>query len=269
MGTTTPRDNDPGGRRAVATWSTEAAGGRWHAQVFADRAPVGRLPIVLVHGLGVASRSLRPTAQALAPHFPAYAPDLPGFGQSSRPRHVLDVPQLARALGAWLDAVGLARPVLLGHSLGCQTVIALAVQQPDRLAAAVLVGPTGEPAIGRLRWAGRLLRDLPRDPLAAVPLVAHDNLRAGPRRVWSTARAMVSDPFLAKLPAVAPPVLVVRGARDPIAPANWAAQVAQTLPAGQLATVTGAAHLVPYSQPDELATLVAAFLAEAHRTPDP
>jgi pimeloyl-ACP methyl ester carboxylesterase len=167
-----------------------------------------------------------------------------------------------RALGVWLDAVGLTRPVVLGHSLGSQTVIALAIQQPARLAAVVLVGPTGEPGIGRGRWTGRLLVDLPRDSLAAVPLVAIDTLRAGPRRVWRTARAMVDDPFLAKLPAVAPPVLAVRGTRDPIAPAAWAAQVAQTLPAGQLAMVAGGAHLVPYSQPDALAALVTAFLAD-------
>jgi 2-hydroxy-6-oxonona-2,4-dienedioate hydrolase len=252
----------------VATQWTEAAGCRWQAQVFVTDAPVGRPPIVLVHGLGVASRSLRPTAQVLAPQFPTYAPDLPGFGRSGRPRHVLDVPQLARALLAWLDAVGLARPVVLGHSLGCQTVIALARQQPARLAAAVLVGPTGEPGIGRVRWAGRLLCDLPRDPLAAVPLVAIDSLRAGPRRVWRTARAMVDDPFLATLLSVQAPVLVVRGARDPIAPAAWAARVAQALPAGRLATVAGAAHLVPLSQPAALAALVRAFLAERGLTVD-
>lgn len=56
--------------------------------------------VALVHGLGLSGRYMLPTARHLAPHFPVYVPDLPGFGDSSKPAKALDVPALADALAA-------------------------------------------------------------------------------------------------------------------------------------------------------------------------
>ena len=247
--------------RLTSRW-TEAAGCRWHALVAAGDAPAGAPPVVLVHGLGVSSRYMVPTARRLARFFPTYAPDFPGFGRSERPAEALTLPELADGLVAWLDASGLDRPAMLANSLGCQVVVDLAVRHPGRLSCAVLAGPTGDPeAAGLLGMVGRLLADVPREPLSALPLQAFDYLSAGPLRDLRTARAMMRDPFVAKLPLVPHPVLVVRGERDPIAPQRWAAELADRLPRGELATVPAAAHIVNYSHPAELVSLVRAFLA--------
>jgi len=241
---------------------TAAAGYRWHARVATDAAPPGAPPVVLVHGLGVSSRYMVPTARRLAPFFPTYAPDVPGFGRSERPHHVLTLLEWADGLVAWLDAVGLDRPVLLGNSLGCQAIVDLAVRHPRRLSSAILVGPTGDPdAAGMVGMIGRLIADVPREPLSAIPVQAYDYLIAGPVRVWRTARQIVEDPVVAKLPRVPHPTLVVRGERDPIATREWVGQVARLLPHGHAAEVAGAAHIVNYSHPAELVALVRAFLA--------
>src|SRR4051812_29858976 len=55
------------------------------ARAATGRAPPGRPPVVLVHGLVISSRYMVPLARALAPDFPVYAPDLPGFGESGGP----------------------------------------------------------------------------------------------------------------------------------------------------------------------------------------
>ncbi len=89
-------------------------------------------PIVLVHGIAVSSRYMVPVAEELAPFASVHAPDLPGFGRSAKPRRTLTVPELARALLAWLDAAGLERPLLLGNSLGCQVVVDLAAREARR-----------------------------------------------------------------------------------------------------------------------------------------
>src|SRR5215217_659764 len=67
--------------------------GDWdlHARVSVDPVPAGRLPVVLLHGLVVSSRYMVPTAEQLASHHSAYALDLPGFGKSAKPRHVLTI----------------------------------------------------------------------------------------------------------------------------------------------------------------------------------
>ncbi|MFL5665138.1 MAG: alpha/beta fold hydrolase, partial [Ktedonobacteraceae bacterium] len=55
-----------------------------------DDAPV----VVLVHGLSVSSGYMVPTAQYLAPYYRVYVPDLPGFGKSAKPSHILNVTEL-------------------------------------------------------------------------------------------------------------------------------------------------------------------------------
>src|SRR6478752_1836006 len=109
--------------------------------------PPGAPPpaIVLIHGLGMSSRSMVPTAVRLAPRYRVYAPDLPGHGRSRRGPGVPSVEALAGALLAWLDAVGLAMPALLGNSLGCQVIAALVARRPQRIAAAIWVSPTMDP----------------------------------------------------------------------------------------------------------------------------
>ena len=44
------------------------------------------MPVVLVHGYGVSGRYMLPLAQSLAHRFSVFAPDLPGYGRSQRPR---------------------------------------------------------------------------------------------------------------------------------------------------------------------------------------
>ena len=116
-----------------------------HARVSVDSVPPGRPPVVLVHGLIVSSRYLVPLAARLARDYPVYAPDLPGYGESAKPGRVLNVPELADALAAWMRAVGLDRAALIGNSFGCQILADFGVRYPDRIERAVLLGPTGDP----------------------------------------------------------------------------------------------------------------------------
>lgn len=243
---------------------TVVAGLTWHARLGVDAATAGEAPVVLVHGLGVSNRYLLPTAERLAPYHPTYVPDLPGFGESERPRRPLGVAGLAEALVGWLDAQGLPRVVLLANSLGCQVVVELAVRHPGRVSRLVLVGPTGDPAARSLvRYAWRLGLDVPREPIRLVLTEILDYVRAGPRLLLGTARSMVRDPFAAKLPLVRRPTLVIRGEHDPIAPQRWAEWVARALPDGRLVVVTGAAHAVNYGAPSALVAATRDFLAEA------
>lgn len=126
-----------------STW-TPIGGVRMHARVATTLAPPGP-PVVLVHGLGVSSRYMIPTARLLAPDHRVYAPDLPGSGRSGKPRRVLDLDGLADALAGWLRANGLSDAILVGNSLGCQTIAALALRHPALVARAVFIGPTMDP----------------------------------------------------------------------------------------------------------------------------
>jgi len=253
---------------ALASRWVDADGMRLHVRAGgALAAPAGgRLPLVMIHGLGVSGRTLLPLARRLlAAGRGVLVPDLPGFGRSPAPRpprpRTLDVSGLAAAVAAAMEAAGLPRAAVLGHSLGGQVAVELADRFPQRVARLVLVAPTVDRAA---RTAGRevlrLLADSYREPPALVALAAWDYLAAGPRRIAATLRFALADAIERKLPWIDAPALVVRGGRDPIVSRRWAEEVARRLPAGELATLPRAAHALPWSVPGELARLVASFL---------
>lgn len=145
----------------------------------AGRGPV----VVLVHGLGMSADYWFRNGPALAAAgFRVLAPDLPGFGQTSRLATGLSVPQQAEALLDWARAMRLPPAVYVGHSLACQSVLEMAARSPETVRALVLAAPTGSGGGVRraLRQLAGLLVDATREPLSLFPVVLRDYLRAGP-----------------------------------------------------------------------------------------
>ena len=205
-----------------------------------------------------------PTARRLAPFFPVFAPDLPGFGKSAKPSRVLSVPELADALGAWMDAVGLDRAVLVGNSLGCQILVDLAVRYPARAACVVLAGPTIDPhARTAPQQIGRWLYDWIYERPSLAFAHVRDYYEAGLARGWRTFRYTLADWIEDKLPHLHAPALVVRGSRDPIVPQRWAEEVVRLLPRGRLVVIPGGSHCVNYTTPRQFARVVRAFVGPA------
>ncbi|MEU0108440.1 alpha/beta hydrolase [Streptomyces sp. NPDC006251] len=223
----------------------------------------GRGPsVVCVHGAGVSSREFQPFIEVLGRRRDAWTVDLPGFGASGGPPRPLGLRALADAVAEWLTAVGLEQAVLLGGSFGCQVAVEAAVRHPDRITGLVLVGPTVDPAArGFLRQLLRWVRNAPHEQASMAVLNLADYRDAGVRRVACTFTETLRDRIEDKLPHILVPTLVVRGAYDRLVPQEWAEEVTRLLPAGRLAVVPKAGHMVPYRRPHALAGLVSDFLA--------
>jgi len=142
---------------------------------------------MLVHGAFISSRYMVPVAARLDAHYTVYAPDLPGYGRSDRPARVPTVAGFSDVLAHWMDAVGIARAAFIGHSFGCQIVADLAVRYPTRVARAVLIGPTVDPAHHILLQQGaRLLLDGAREPGRYLPLLLGDCIKIRTARGGAT-----------------------------------------------------------------------------------
>lgn len=232
-----------------------------HSRVSINHSKTNLPPVILVHGLGVSSRYMIPTAVRLASQCSVYAIDLPGFGRSEKPRRVLNLTELAEALAAWMRESGLEQAVLLANSIGCQIVVEMALRYHELVERLILVSPTVDrEARTAPRQFFRLLLDIPREPLTLPFIALVDYLQAGMGRAAQTFGYALQDRIEEKLPHVRQPALVVRGARDPIVSERWAEEVNGLLSESRLVVIQNAAHGVNYNSPEELARVVFDFV---------
>lgn len=96
-------------------------------------------PVVLLHGFPFCREIFSPIMPALAQVGHVVAVDLPGFGQSPPLAPGFFLADVAREIIGLLDALGLGRAVLVGHSMGGYVALEVAAQKPDAVAGLVLL----------------------------------------------------------------------------------------------------------------------------------
>lgn len=238
----------------------ESGGHRIHYRASVDS--TGLLPpVVLIHGLGVSSRYMLPTAVRLAPYRIVYAPDLPGFGKSSKPPRALNITELADALAGWMAKLGIARSAFIANSIGCQVVVELGLGRPEMVERLVLVSPTvDKDARAVFPALARLLLAIPHERPSLAFIALWDYLLAGVGRTGMTFGYAIQDKIEERLAGIAQPTLVVRGGLDPVVPQRWAEEVTRRLPSGRLIVIEHAGHAVNHNSPEQLARVVLDFL---------
>jgi 4,5:9,10-diseco-3-hydroxy-5,9,17-trioxoandrosta-1(10),2-diene-4-oate hydrolase len=239
---------------------------------------------------------------ALAATHRVYAPDLPGSPDSARPAADYSPAFFERFLAAFVDALKVGRATFLGNSLGGLIALRLALSEPDRVTALILVGSAGlgrtiNPAFTSVNVPGLAEAAMPfwRTPLGAyqrawgrtallfarppgsVPrewIAEQKRLALSPGYLeahLSVLRALVSpfgqcEVLVERLPALAIPTLVVWGARDRVFPPSQARKAYCRLQEGSLALIPNCGHMPHVECPDRLLPALEEFLARwVHR----
>jgi pimeloyl-ACP methyl ester carboxylesterase len=164
-----------------------------------ERGDPSRPAVVFVHGTGAWSETWLPAMDAVAAAgFHAVALDLPPFGYSQRPDPPrYDKREQGRRIAGLLDALGLARPILVGHSFGGGPTVEAVLAEPERVRALVLVDAalgireSGRPAAAGSTLARGFLSIRPlRDAVVAAFL-------SNPRFTRRLLQSFVADPAVA------------------------------------------------------------------------
>src|SRR5258705_9541814 len=115
-------------------------------------------PVILLHGYAETSRMWRPLMVELAKAHTVIAPDLRGFGQSSKPTGGYDKKTMAQDIHALAKSLGYRRATIVGHDIGLMVAYAYAAQYPTEVDRVVLMDAF-LPGVGDWKsvW---LLRDL-------------------------------------------------------------------------------------------------------------
>lgn len=105
-------------------------------------------PIILLHGWPQTSRAWRHVSKLLSARHDVIVPDLPGFGDTSKPESGFDKKNISRRLRDFAHALGLSRVALAGHDLGGHVAYAYAAQWPDEVSHLVFI-ESSLPAFGQ------------------------------------------------------------------------------------------------------------------------
>lgn len=124
--------------------------------------------LLLIHGLGANMRVFtHSVVDRLAGEFRVVVMERPGSGESTRePRACARVRSQAETVSAFIRALGLERPVLVGHSMGGAVSLAVALEHSEQVSGLALVAPlanvqgTVPPVFKRLIITSRAIRKL-------------------------------------------------------------------------------------------------------------
>ncbi|MGK7863505.1 alpha/beta fold hydrolase [Falsiroseomonas sp. E2-1-a4] len=231
------------------------------------------MSIILLHGIG------GPSWNGMVPG--AIDWPMPGFcGTAALPE--MTFPALADALRDALDARGLDRVTLVGHSMGGMLAQEFVARFPERVAKLVLYGTT--PAFGgrdpsfaeqflaaRLGpLAGRSMEQAALELMAGMlPDTAPPDatpralaaMRAIPEDVYrATLRCLTTFDRRADLPKIAVPTLLIAGERDQAAPSKTMQRMADAIPGAEFVLIPGAGHLIHLEAPAPFLAALLPFL---------
>ena len=128
-------------------------------KLYYERAGSGEPELLLVHGWCCDRTAFQPQFDHFSEAHAVTAIDLRGCGRSDVPDEGYSIPDLADDLAQFCGAVGIERPVVVGHSLGGMIAVELGARYPSLPAALVLVDPEQHVAAAVIRgvgeWNGR------------------------------------------------------------------------------------------------------------------
>jgi len=252
--------------------------------------------VLMIHGWASSERMWeRPMRQLASAGFRAWAPDLPGFGESSQPTdNWYTIPNLTSAIEEFIECVGIERAAVVGHSMGGAIALELAGRSPQRVGSLVLVAPA---VSGRLGLSLHVLFDSPlghrllelsqqHDTLArlgglstfgaswlrgglgvALRRDAEDLARAAPQAAIGCLRAVIGFDFTDRLATICAPTLVIVGLLDVTLPPSEGMLAAARIPGARLIKMPGVAHHPMDERAQEFEHLLLKFLKETHGDP--
>lgn len=211
-------------------------------------------PLILLHGGGNDWHEWRPNIAVLAKDFRVYALDLPGFGLSQSPDMPVSPSWCVSFLKYFMDALGITRTYLIGHSMGAMISIVFSTQHPEYVNKLTIIDSAG---LGEIDQKVRLL-------LSVFKIT--DKLR-GQRRGPKFVSGSIEDWMVIDLlPQIKCPVLIVWGQNDRYLPVSQARLANSKIPGSRLLIFPHCGHAPQRECKEEFNELIVQFLMDQGQT---
>jgi non-heme chloroperoxidase len=243
---------------------------------YVERGDRDGTPVILLHGISDSWRSFEPVLPYLPASLRAFALSQRGHGDATRPC-TYDVHDYAEDAAAFLDAMGLERAIVAGHSMGSIVATRLAIDHPERVAGLVLMGarPTFVDAdfvaVGEelaqmadpvdRSWLREFQLSTVARPMAPdfLDMVVGESAKlplAVLRAAWDG--VLLTD-FSGELGKVTAPTLIAWGDADTMCPRADQDALVEAIPDATLRVYEGLGHALHWDDPAGFAAHLAAF----------
>jgi pimeloyl-ACP methyl ester carboxylesterase len=225
--------------------------------------------VVIVPGLGLTSRFYEKSYATFArAGLRLVVPDLPGTGETDGPHTGMGADEIAAFLIEFVTALQLPPAYFIGHSLGTQSVLLLAIRAPALVAGIGLVGPTGSAEKWKLmhQVAGLAVEGVRVKP-GVIGAVVRDYVRVSPARYlgsWVRHREGVVDSRLTRITC---PCLLIVGERDAVIDDGYLELLRHMLRHLEVVVLRDGSHALPRSQHEEFEQAVIDFVGRARGFP--
>jgi len=245
------------------------------------------LPLILLHGILSDSRAWLLQFDALSQQHTVVAWDAPGCGQSADPPETFRMPDYADCLAAFVGALGLERPRVLGLSFGAALALELYRRHPALPRALLLVsayagwgGSLPADVVARRVQQARRESELPAEEwvpqwvsglmTASAPPELTDLVVAGvsqfhPVGYRAIAHALAEADLRDVLPLIDVPTLLLHGRDDERSPIRVAEELHARIPQSQLVVIPDVGHIPNVQAPDAFNAAVSEFLGSRAR----
>ncbi len=239
-------------------------------------------PLVFLHALGWDHRQWEYEILRYRARYKVIAGDTRGHGASSKPGGPYDLTGFAADWQEMLDGLNVERACLVGFSLGGMIAQYMAIRNPERVAALVLVSTVCQFDAGvRAAMEDRIVINRKMGARAAAEAVAKSLFTQNFRDrepgfletfyAWrvtqpqdcivDSIRATFDLDTCARLSSLNIPCMVIAGSDDVATPPEAVAALARQLPNAELQIVDGAAHMLTIERPRAFTSLLDNFLA--------
>jgi len=213
--------------------------------------------------------------QTLSQRFHLFAPDIPGFGLTGRPDWMRDMSDYILYFRDLLDALGLEKPMVIGHSLGGWMAAELVVWYPERVKKLVLsnsvgIRVKGTPIAHIFAMNPQELLGVSFDNfLAAMPLMPTEmnvDYLLSLYRQRTTLAALAWNPgydpkLERRLQRVNCPTLIIWGQNDRLVPVAYADAFHHLIANSEMVKLEGTGHMPMFEMPGEWSRHIGEFLS--------
>ncbi|WP_166643290.1 alpha/beta fold hydrolase [Gelidibacter sediminis] len=258
----------------------------------------GEKTLLFVHGLSSNADAWSKNIDALKNEYTCVALDLPGYGKSSKPEADYTASYFAEILYKFIEKLALKNIILVGHSMGGQASVKLAVHHPETIEKLILVAPAGLEQFSEA--SGNLMKSFLtpesvknttdeqivknyalnfHDQPEEVSKMIADRIRikeasdfdAHCNAIVNSVSGMLNDPIHNDLKSISQPTLVIFGDKDMLIPNRYFNPTLTTKAVGEIALkyipnarlecIENAGHFVQFEKPSEVNALIQEFVS--------